>query len=151
VRRADNLTALMCRLSRNPGALTSRNPQGHIVLFWGYFTLPLPYLPFDHIKIQTFPTYAIITVWKVQQQVRIQYTYGQLFILLSEQHNYIDLAYWFLFNSTTCFSQQWVGIPVHEKSKRGRSLFLQAVGIRLLENLWLLFQKRNNMIILLSE
>jgi hypothetical protein len=31
------LTTLMCRLSRNPGALTSRTPQGHIGLFQGYF------------------------------------------------------------------------------------------------------------------
>jgi hypothetical protein len=37
VRRADNLTTLMCRLSRNPGALTSRTPQGHVGLFRGYF------------------------------------------------------------------------------------------------------------------
>jgi hypothetical protein len=29
---------LMCRLSRNPGALTSRTPQGHVGLFRGYFT-----------------------------------------------------------------------------------------------------------------
>jgi hypothetical protein len=28
----------MCRLSRNPGALNSRTPQGHVGLFWGYFT-----------------------------------------------------------------------------------------------------------------
>jgi hypothetical protein len=28
----------MCRLSRNPGALTSRTPQGHVGLFQGYFT-----------------------------------------------------------------------------------------------------------------
>jgi hypothetical protein len=27
----------MCRLSRNPGALTSRTPQGHVGLFRGYF------------------------------------------------------------------------------------------------------------------
>jgi hypothetical protein len=39
----------MCRLSRNPGALTSRTPQGHVGLFRGYFTfyltlniLPIP-------------------------------------------------------------------------------------------------------------
>jgi hypothetical protein len=38
VRRADNLTTLMCRLPRNPGALTSRTPQGHVGLFRGYFT-----------------------------------------------------------------------------------------------------------------
>jgi hypothetical protein len=37
VRRADNLTTLMCRVSRNPGALTSRTPQRHIGLFRGYF------------------------------------------------------------------------------------------------------------------
>jgi hypothetical protein len=30
----------MCRLSRNPGALTSRTPQGNVGLFRGYFTLP---------------------------------------------------------------------------------------------------------------
>jgi hypothetical protein len=47
VRRADKLTTLMCRLSRNPGALTSRTPQGHVGLFRGYFnftftfTLPM--------------------------------------------------------------------------------------------------------------
>jgi hypothetical protein len=35
--RADNLTTLVCRLSRNPGALTSRKPQGHVGLFRGYF------------------------------------------------------------------------------------------------------------------
>jgi hypothetical protein len=29
--------ALMCPLSRNPGALTSRTPQGHVGLFGGYF------------------------------------------------------------------------------------------------------------------
>jgi hypothetical protein len=28
----------MCRLSRNPGALTSRTPQGHVDLFRGFFT-----------------------------------------------------------------------------------------------------------------
>jgi hypothetical protein len=33
----------MCRLSRNPGALTLRTPQGHVGLFRGYFVLPLPY------------------------------------------------------------------------------------------------------------
>jgi hypothetical protein len=47
VRRADNLTTLMCRLSRNPGALTSRIPQGHVGLFWVY----LPYLYFIIIII----------------------------------------------------------------------------------------------------
>jgi hypothetical protein len=31
-------------MSRNPGALTSPTPQGHVRLFRGYFTLPLPYL-----------------------------------------------------------------------------------------------------------
>jgi hypothetical protein len=36
---ADNLTTLMCRLSRNPGSLTSQTPQGHVGLFRGYFTL----------------------------------------------------------------------------------------------------------------
>jgi hypothetical protein len=41
VRRADNLTTLMCPLSRNPGALTSLTPQGHVGLFWGYFTFYL--------------------------------------------------------------------------------------------------------------
>jgi hypothetical protein len=39
--RADNLTTLMCRLSRNPVALNSRTPQGHVGLFRGY-------LPFYH-------------------------------------------------------------------------------------------------------
>jgi hypothetical protein len=29
-------TALLCRLSRNPGALTFRTPQGHVGLFRGY-------------------------------------------------------------------------------------------------------------------
>jgi hypothetical protein len=38
LRRAENLTTLMCRLSRNPGALTFRNPHGHVSLFRGYFT-----------------------------------------------------------------------------------------------------------------
>jgi hypothetical protein len=38
--RADNLTTLMCRFSRNPGALTSRTPQDHVGLFRGYFALP---------------------------------------------------------------------------------------------------------------
>jgi hypothetical protein len=41
VRKADNLTTLMCRLSRNPGALTSRTPQGHVGLFRGYFLVVL--------------------------------------------------------------------------------------------------------------
>jgi hypothetical protein len=38
--RSDTLTTLMCRLSRNPGALTSPTPQGHVGLFrWLlYFT-----------------------------------------------------------------------------------------------------------------
>jgi hypothetical protein len=31
-----NLITLMCRLSRNPGALTSRTPQDHLGLFRGY-------------------------------------------------------------------------------------------------------------------
>jgi hypothetical protein len=31
----------MCRLSRNPGALTSRTPQGHVGQFRGYFTFTL--------------------------------------------------------------------------------------------------------------
>jgi hypothetical protein len=35
---ADNLTTLMCRLSRNPVALTPRTPEGHLGLFRGYFT-----------------------------------------------------------------------------------------------------------------
>jgi hypothetical protein len=30
--------SLMCRLSINPGALTSRTPQGHVGLFRGYYT-----------------------------------------------------------------------------------------------------------------
>jgi hypothetical protein len=38
VRRVDNLTTFMCRLSRNPGALTSWTPQGHVGLFWVCFT-----------------------------------------------------------------------------------------------------------------
>jgi hypothetical protein len=38
VRRADNPTTLVSRLSRNPGALTSRTPQGHVGLFRSYFT-----------------------------------------------------------------------------------------------------------------
>jgi hypothetical protein len=42
VRRADNLTTLVCRLSRNPGALTSRTPQGHVGLFRGYLDLERP-------------------------------------------------------------------------------------------------------------
>jgi hypothetical protein len=33
-----DITTLMCRLSRNPGALTSRTSQGHVGLFRGYFT-----------------------------------------------------------------------------------------------------------------
>jgi hypothetical protein len=44
VRRADNLTTLACRLSRNLGALTSRTPQGHVGLFRGYFTFLPSYL-----------------------------------------------------------------------------------------------------------
>jgi hypothetical protein len=43
VRRADNPTTLMCRLSRNPGALTSWTPQGHVGLFRGYFTFFLDF------------------------------------------------------------------------------------------------------------
>jgi hypothetical protein len=31
----------MCRMSRNPGALTSRTAQGHVGLFRGYFTFYL--------------------------------------------------------------------------------------------------------------
>jgi hypothetical protein len=38
VPRADNPSTLVCRLSRNSGALTSRTPQGHVGLFRGYFT-----------------------------------------------------------------------------------------------------------------
>jgi hypothetical protein len=38
---ADNLNTLMCRLSRNPGALTSRTRQGHVGLLRGYFTFYL--------------------------------------------------------------------------------------------------------------
>jgi hypothetical protein len=34
-------TTLMCRLSRNPGALTSRTPEGHVGLFRAYFTFYL--------------------------------------------------------------------------------------------------------------
>jgi hypothetical protein len=41
VRRADNPISLMCRLSRNTGALTFRTPQGHVGLFRGYFTFTL--------------------------------------------------------------------------------------------------------------
>jgi hypothetical protein len=48
VRRADNLTTLMRRLFRNPGALTSRTPQGHVGLFRGYFTFYTTYI--GHIK-----------------------------------------------------------------------------------------------------
>jgi hypothetical protein len=48
VRRADNLTTLMCRLSRNPGALTSRTPQGHAGLFRGYFTFLPMTRPCEH-------------------------------------------------------------------------------------------------------
>jgi hypothetical protein len=42
VRRVDDPTALVCRLSRNLGALTSWTPQGHVGLFRGYFTFFLP-------------------------------------------------------------------------------------------------------------
>jgi hypothetical protein len=45
VRRADNLINLMCWLSRYPGALTSRTPQGHVGLFRGYFTFILGLYP----------------------------------------------------------------------------------------------------------
>jgi hypothetical protein len=41
VSKAENLTTLMCRLSRNLGALSSRTPQGHVGLFRGYFTFYL--------------------------------------------------------------------------------------------------------------
>jgi hypothetical protein len=41
VHRAHNLTSLMCRLSRNLGALTSWTPQGHVGLFQSYFTFSL--------------------------------------------------------------------------------------------------------------
>jgi hypothetical protein len=44
VRRADNPTTLVCRLSRNPGALTSCTPQGHVDLFRGYLTFLLLYI-----------------------------------------------------------------------------------------------------------
>jgi hypothetical protein len=41
MRRADNPTTLVCRLSRNPGALTFRNPQEHVGLLRGCFTFLL--------------------------------------------------------------------------------------------------------------
>jgi hypothetical protein len=44
VRRADNPTTLVCRLSGNPGALTSRISQGHVGLFRGYITFHLTIL-----------------------------------------------------------------------------------------------------------
>jgi hypothetical protein len=43
VLRADNLTTLVCRLSRNLGALTSWTPQGHAGLFRGYFTFTVTF------------------------------------------------------------------------------------------------------------
>jgi hypothetical protein len=39
--RCVGLTTLVCRLSRNPRALTSRTPQGYVGLFRGYFAFYL--------------------------------------------------------------------------------------------------------------
>jgi hypothetical protein len=46
----------MCRLSRNPGVLTSRTPQGHVGLFRGYFTLPSHFRNFSNFMERRFFT-----------------------------------------------------------------------------------------------
>jgi hypothetical protein len=56
VRKAEKLTNLMCRLSRNPGALTSCTPQGHVGLFRGYFTF------FTHSGISSVGVKCLVLV-----------------------------------------------------------------------------------------
>jgi hypothetical protein len=46
----------MCRLSRNPGALTSQTPQSHVILFRGYFTFTFT-LPCEQIRSLAFTPY----------------------------------------------------------------------------------------------
>jgi hypothetical protein len=83
VRRADNPTTLVCRLSRNPGALTSRTPQGHVGLFRGYFTLLLP------------------TVTNFQQSSHIHVISQSIFAALVSNaallHSYFNRCGWLLF------------------------------------------------------
>jgi hypothetical protein len=47
VRKDDDLTTVMCRVSRNSGALTYQKPQRPLGLWWDYFTF-------------TFLTYVIV-------------------------------------------------------------------------------------------
>jgi hypothetical protein len=48
----------MCRLSRNPGALTARTPQGHAGLFRDYFTFAFTYCSADELV----PTVILVDV-----------------------------------------------------------------------------------------
>lgn len=59
-----------------------------------------------------------------------------VFILLSEQHNYIVPVYWYLFSSTTCFGCLFQPLSGRntglQKEEKRRDLSLQTLGIGLL-------------------
>jgi hypothetical protein len=66
------LNVLMCRLSRNPGALTSRTPQGHVGPFRGYFTF-LP-LVFNIPKFYFLPTEYIYILFVSQGKKKSKFS-----------------------------------------------------------------------------
>jgi hypothetical protein len=82
VHRADNLTTLMCRLSRNPGALTSWTPQGVVGLFRGYFTFF--FLPLNSVEVHIFSLAERLVV----SDERLLY-WGSYFLLLL--HTYLQV------------------------------------------------------------
>jgi hypothetical protein len=68
---SDNLTTLMCRLSRKPGALTSRTPQGHVGLFRGYFTFFLCNLQFHYfVHNSATDTIFCVLLCKIRSCIR---------------------------------------------------------------------------------
>jgi hypothetical protein len=93
VRRADKLTTLVCQLSRDPGALNSRTPQGHVGLFG--VTLPLPFTLKTDINlsyISTFSPYRAVNTlrlgYKNQSVNAVQGNNCCLFWDKHKTHNY---------------------------------------------------------------
>jgi hypothetical protein len=70
----------MCRLSRNPGSLTSRTPQGHVGLFRGFFTFTFYLLLFNVSDIFILPPWRWQHVWP--EHVARHYVYKLISICL---------------------------------------------------------------------
>jgi hypothetical protein len=62
----DNPTTLMCRLSRNPGALNSRTPQGHVGLFRGLLYLAALKVMFKLVYLNRLVTLRTSGLWFVK-------------------------------------------------------------------------------------